>query len=140
MLGILQPLVTMDYEDLYDMVSSLPAGAISQETLEEKTYEPMKGIIEEELSAYIVDKGEQLGASCSAQVVCAPGNWHSLWKKSWLKPKRRAPACAGAAPFFCSVKRRYPFSFNHSIAVLANTAAPRYSTLSSKVTRGLCCG
>ncbi len=60
-LGILQPLVTMDYEDLYDMVSSLPAGAISQETLEEKTYEPMKGIIEEELSAYIVDKGEQLG-------------------------------------------------------------------------------
>ena len=36
-LGILQPLVTMDYEDLYDMVSSLPAGAISQETLEEKT-------------------------------------------------------------------------------------------------------
>ena len=72
-LGILQPLVTMDYEDLYDMVSSLPAGAISQETLEEKTYEPMKGIIEEELSAYIVDKGEQLGASCSAQVVCAPG-------------------------------------------------------------------
>lgn len=72
-LGILQPLVTMDYEDLYDMVSSLPAGAISQETLEEKTYEPMKGIIEEELSAYIVDKGDQLGASCSAQVVCAPG-------------------------------------------------------------------
>lgn len=72
-LGILQPLVTMDYEDLYDMVSSLPAGAISQETLEEKTYEPMKGIIEEELSAYIVDKGEQLGASCSAQVVWCPG-------------------------------------------------------------------
>ena len=77
-LGILQPLVTMDYEDLYDMVSSLPAGAISQETLEEKTYEPMKGIIEEELSAYIVDKGEQLGASCSAQVVCAPGRRASL--------------------------------------------------------------
>ena len=67
-LGILQPLVTMDYEDLYDMVSSLPAGAISQETLEEKTYEPMKGIIEEELSAYIVDKGEQLGG-----VLLGPG-------------------------------------------------------------------
>ena len=40
-------------DSLYDMVSSLPAGAISQETLEEKTYEPMKGIIEEELSAYL---------------------------------------------------------------------------------------
>lgn len=35
-LGILQPLVTMDYEDLYDMVSSLPAGAISQESIWKK--------------------------------------------------------------------------------------------------------
>ena len=76
-LGILQPLVTMDYEDLYDMVSSLPAGAISQETLEEKTYEPMKGIIEEELSAYIVDKGEQLGASGGGRASRShPGHRH----------------------------------------------------------------
>lgn len=72
-LGILQPLVTMDYEDLYDMVTALPAGAIRQEELEENTYEAMKGIIEEELNAYIVDKGKQLGADCTAQVVCTPG-------------------------------------------------------------------
>ena len=65
-LGILQPLVTMDYEDLYDMVTALPAGAIAQ-------YEAMKGIIEEELEAYIVDKGEALGADCTAQVTCTPG-------------------------------------------------------------------
>lgn len=70
-LGVVQPLVTLDYEDLYDMVMALPAGAIHQETLEERTYEPMKEIIEEELSAYIVDKGSQLGADCTAQVVCA---------------------------------------------------------------------
>lgn len=72
-LGILQPLVTMDYEDLYEMVTALPAGAIRQETLEESTYGSMKGIIEEELSAYIVDKGKQLGADCAAQVVCTLG-------------------------------------------------------------------
>ena len=77
-LGILQPLVTMDYEDLYDMVSSLPAGAISQETLEEKTYEPMKGIIEEELSAYIVTKGSSWGRPARPQVVCAPGGRESF--------------------------------------------------------------
>ena len=68
-LGILQPLVTMDYEDLYDMVTALPAGAIAQED----QYEAKKGIIEEDLEAYIVDKGEALGADCTAQVTCTPG-------------------------------------------------------------------
>lgn len=72
-LGILQPLVTMEYEDLYNMVAALPAGAIRQEEVEENTYGAMKGIIEEELSAYIVDKGKQLGADCAAQVVCTLG-------------------------------------------------------------------
>ena len=57
-LGILQPLVTMDYEDLYDMVTALPAGAIAQEEAQTHQYEAMKGIIEEELEAYIVDEGE----------------------------------------------------------------------------------
>ena len=72
-LGILQPLVTMDYEDLYDMVTALPAGAIAQEEAQTHQYEAMKGIIEEELEAYIVDKGEALGADCTAQVTCTPG-------------------------------------------------------------------
>jgi len=67
-LGILQPLVTMDYEDLYDMVTALPAGAIAQEEAQTHQYEAMKGIIEEELEAYIVDKGD-----CTAQVTCTPG-------------------------------------------------------------------
>ena len=71
-LGIVQPLVSLDYEDLYDLVMALPAGAISQQTIEERTDETMKGIIEEELSAYIVDKGKELGAECTAQVPCAP--------------------------------------------------------------------
>lgn len=69
-LGIVQPLVSLDYEDLYDLVMALPAGAVSQQTIEERTDETMKGIIEEELSAYIVDKGKALGAVCTAQVTC----------------------------------------------------------------------
>ena len=72
-LGILQPLAGMDYGDLYDMVTALPAGAIAQEEAQTHQYEAMKGIIEEELEAYIVDKGEALGADCTAQVTCAPG-------------------------------------------------------------------
>lgn len=72
-LGILQPLVTMDYDQLYDMVNTLPAGAIRQETLDQAAQEPMKEIIEEELAAYIVDKGAQLGLTCAAQVTCEIG-------------------------------------------------------------------
>lgn len=40
--------------------------------LEEQRDETMKTIIEEECSAYIVDKAAALGADCQAQVVCAP--------------------------------------------------------------------
>ncbi|MDD7288439.1 MAG: stage III sporulation protein AF [Clostridiales bacterium] len=72
-LGILQPLVTMDYDQLYDLVNTLPAGSIRQETLDQAAREPMKGIIEEELAAYIVDKGAQLGLTCTARVTCETG-------------------------------------------------------------------
>lgn len=72
-LGILQPLVTMDYDQLYDLVNTLPAGSIRQETLDQAAQEPMKGIIEEELAAYIVDKGAQLGLTCTARVTCEAG-------------------------------------------------------------------
>ena len=36
-LGILQPLVTLDYDQLYDLVNTLPAGSIRQETLDRKS-------------------------------------------------------------------------------------------------------
>ena len=39
--------------------------------LQEQTDEQMKGIIEEELSAYSMDKARQNGLSCSIQVTCA---------------------------------------------------------------------
>ena len=69
-LGVVQPLVQLDYDDLYDLVMALPAGAIRQETLEESQYGPLKASIEEELGAYIEDKGQQLGAACTARVTC----------------------------------------------------------------------
>lgn len=72
-LGILQPLMSMDYQALYDQAATLPAGGLSRESLTEAAADPMKGIIEAELSAYIVDKGAELGLSCTAQVECAAG-------------------------------------------------------------------
>ena len=64
-LGLLQPLVKLDYADWLDDLPAQTAGAVTQEDLEGAAYAPMKSIIERELSAYIVDK--------AAQVVCETG-------------------------------------------------------------------
>lgn len=72
-LALLQPVAGADYGDLWGMVNSLPAGAIGQEELTQSVLDPMKGIIEEELAAYIVGKGAELGVDCTAQVTCRPG-------------------------------------------------------------------
>ena len=70
-LGLLQPLAGLDYQDLYDLVNTLPAGAVTQESLTRETADPLEGLIEEELSAYSMDKARQNGLSCSIQVTCA---------------------------------------------------------------------
>lgn len=72
-LGLLQPLVKLDYADWLDALPAQTAGAVTQEDLKGAAYAPMKSIIERELSAYIVDKGAQLGVTCTAQVVCETG-------------------------------------------------------------------
>ena len=66
-LGLLQPLVKLDYDDWLDDLPAQTAGAVTQEELEGAAYAPMKSIIERELSAYIV------GVTCTAQVVCETG-------------------------------------------------------------------
>lgn len=71
-LGLLQPLADWDYQDLYDLVNSLPAGAVTQETLTEEGADPLEGFIEEELAAYIAEKGASLGCPCTARVDCIP--------------------------------------------------------------------
>ena len=70
MLGILQPIVTMDYDDLYDMVNAFPVGSIRQEALEESASAPLQAGIEARLAAYIADKAAALGADCTAEVLC----------------------------------------------------------------------
>lgn len=72
-LGLLQPLVKLDYDDWLDYLPAQTAGAVTKEDFEGAAYAPMKSIIERELSAYIVDKGAQLGVTCAAQVVCETG-------------------------------------------------------------------
>ena len=62
-LGLVQPLVRLDYDDLYDLVNSLPAGSIRQEALVEESSQALKTGIEQELASYIVDKAAQLGAT-----------------------------------------------------------------------------
>ena len=52
-LGLLQPLVKLDYDDWLDDLPAQTAGAVTQEDLEGAAYAPMKSIIERELSAYL---------------------------------------------------------------------------------------
>ena len=71
-LVLLQPLAKLDYQDLYDRVASLPAGSLTRETLSEQVSLPLEEGIEEELAAYIAEKGAALGCLCTARVDCAP--------------------------------------------------------------------
>jgi stage III sporulation protein AF len=69
-LAVVQPLVTWDYDQLYDWVNALPAGSLSQEEVETAAWPLMKGSIEEELNAYIAEKAADQGISCAVQVTC----------------------------------------------------------------------
>lgn len=71
-LVLLQPLSGLDYQDLYDRVMSLPAGSLTRQTLEAQTNRVLETGIEEELAAYIAEKGAELGVSCTVRVDCVP--------------------------------------------------------------------
>ena len=72
-LGLLQPLTHLSYDDLYDLVEGLPAAQLQQEKLAEESSQAWKTGIEQELASYIVDKAAQLGATCGAAVKCRLG-------------------------------------------------------------------
>lgn len=74
MLGILQPIVTLDWENLDLSTLDLPTMA-AETTYEntEKEGELLKSIIEEELGAYVWDKAASLGASIEVTVTCEIG-------------------------------------------------------------------
>ena len=63
-LALLQPLIMLDHADFSDFAADLPVST------EEGREDAMKPIIEQEVAAYIVDKGEALGAEVTAAVTC----------------------------------------------------------------------
>ena len=69
--AVLSPLAGLDLDGgqqwLEDYLSSLDGRTAE---LEETVNSQMKGIIEGEYAAYIVDKAAQLGLTCSARVEC----------------------------------------------------------------------
>ena len=74
MLGILQPLVQMDYDELFSVANGLGEVVVeSQEEQEMQNSEAMKTIIEEELSAYALDKAQTFGLSCTVSITCRLG-------------------------------------------------------------------
>lgn len=74
MLGILQPILRMDYEDLFLAANGFPSVSLEeQETSKTGNEEILKSIIEEELSAYVLDKAKNMGCSCEVEFRCVPG-------------------------------------------------------------------
>lgn len=74
MLGVLQPLVRMDYDELF-----LAANGFSDVVVESKEIQQasssgfLKSIIEQEVSAYVLDKAQTLGFSCEVSITCELG-------------------------------------------------------------------
>ena len=71
--AILSPLTGLDLSGsqrwLEDYLAALD---LREAELEETVNGQMKGIIEQEYAAYIVDKAEEFGWTCTARVVCEP--------------------------------------------------------------------
>ncbi len=66
-LGLVQPLVRLDYDDLYDLVNSLPAGSIRQEALVEESSQALKTGIEQEHGIPVPERVTVSGALTGAQ-------------------------------------------------------------------------
>lgn len=74
MLGMLQPIVRLDYEELFVRANGLPGITVEESALQKVENEDlMKTIIEEELAAYVLDKAKSLGFSCEVSVHCVLG-------------------------------------------------------------------
>lgn len=72
--ALLRPLVQVEASSPLDVWEDYQARTAAQaQELEAERDQAMKRIIEQEFSAYIVDKAAQLGAACTAQVTCQAG-------------------------------------------------------------------
>lgn len=74
MLGILQPIVRLDYDELFLAANSLQDITVeTQVEHKESNNALLKSIIEKETAAYVLDKAQSLGYSCVVSVCCELG-------------------------------------------------------------------
>lgn len=72
--AVLSPVLQLRLPDVRQTVQQWQAEAEGRrQELEEQNASMLKSFIERETAAYIVDKAAQLGAECSARVVCTAG-------------------------------------------------------------------
>ncbi|MEG1999965.1 MAG: hypothetical protein RR053_01030 [Evtepia sp.] len=72
MLGILQPVMRLDYDTLYCMANDVECIPAWSETAGDQS-ELLERLIKEEVSAYVLDKAEEMGVRCSVTVCCTQG-------------------------------------------------------------------
>lgn len=73
MLGILQPIVRLDYEELFLAANGLQEITVESQVKEESDTALLKSIIEQEMAAYVLDKAQSLGYSCAVSIYCELG-------------------------------------------------------------------
>ncbi len=74
MLGILQPIVRLDYEDLFVLANGMSDVVVeSEEEAIKNNNVWMKSIIEDELSAYVLDKAKNSAEVSHVSVFCEEG-------------------------------------------------------------------
>ena len=74
LLGILQPILRMDYTEMMVQLEDVTSHSVAiGETQEFAQNNWHKGIIELELSAYVLDKAQGLGYPCQVRITCEIG-------------------------------------------------------------------
>lgn len=74
MLAVLQPLVRMDYDTLFQAANGdAQVEVFGAQAQQQASGEFLKTIIEDEVRAYVLDKAEQLGYHCEVSITCQLG-------------------------------------------------------------------
>lgn len=73
MLGVLQPLVNKDYEELFQVANGASELEVFGREQQDLSNNFLKSIIEEEVRAYVLDKAELFGYHCEVSITCELG-------------------------------------------------------------------
>lgn len=83
MLAVVRPVAQLDYDALSGALARYQLQAEGYgDALELENRALVKSIIEEQLAAYISDKAEELGITCTVRVVCRCGEDGDIWPES----------------------------------------------------------